>query len=226
MTSETERLDPLATVAAFSRAAYSDLVTVVVVSLLFWIGSLPIVTLGASLVAATETMRAVVDAQLDGRGFGERSRVAHFRAAYRANLRRGVLVSLVLVGIAAVTTWYAVVGTVQQRGVFLVAALVGLYGFTVVTLLSFHAADLRVAGGGLSLRDAFSVALQRAVAHPSFTVLETMFAVLVTVICVALGLTVVLVLPGFLALLTVVAGEETDGAGASTIVRAYRGELT
>ncbi|POG54255.1 hypothetical protein [Haloferax marisrubri] len=224
MSSETERLDPLATVSAFGRAAYSDLVTVIVVSLLFWIGSLPILTLGASLAAATETMRAVVDARLDGRGFNERSRIAQFSTSYRGNLQRGIPVSLALVGVAGVTMWYAIVGTAQQRGVFLVAALIGFYGFTIVTLLSFHAADFRTVEARLSLRDAFSVASQRALAYPSFTVLESTFAVLITILCVALGLTVVLVLPGLIALLTVVAGEETEGASAAAVVKAYRGE--
>ncbi|WP_224448709.1 hypothetical protein [Haloprofundus salilacus] len=62
-TDETERLDPIAAIAAFGRAAYSDLVTVVALSVATSLASLHLLTLGAALLALVETLTDVVEGE-------------------------------------------------------------------------------------------------------------------------------------------------------------------
>ncbi|WP_117594529.1 hypothetical protein [Haloprofundus halophilus] len=229
-TDETQRLDPIAAVSAFGRATYSDLVTVVALSVAASLASLPLVTLGAALLALVETMTDVVEGEAAGRRVSERARLAAFRESFRRNLRRGLPLSLLAIAVVATTYAYSTIALTVRQPAFLLGALAGLYAVVIVVVVLFRAASL-VARAPEEPRTELSTttALRDAAYHlletPSFSVLQSCFAALLLGLCVSLGIAVVLLLPGWLALLEVVAFEETTGEGAERIVLAYRGEL-
>ncbi|KTG09062.1 hypothetical protein AUR64_14770 [Haloprofundus marisrubri] len=235
-TDETQRLDPIAAISAFGRATYSDLVTVVVLSVAASVASVPLVTLGAALLALVETMTDVVEGETTGQMVSERGRFAAFRKSFRRNLRRGLPLSLLAIGVVVTTYVYSTIALTIREPVFLLGALAGLYAVVVVVVVLFRAASLvarapEPAGGdsdassGLSATAALRDASYHLLETPSFSVLQCCFAALLLGLCVALGIAVVMLLPGWLALLEVVAFEETTGEGAERIVLAYRGEL-
>ncbi|MFC4357663.1 hypothetical protein ACFO0N_06835 [Halobium salinum] len=228
MADELDSLHPVATLAAVGRAAYDELVTVVVLSLLFSLAAVPVVPVGAAIIALVGTLTGAVGDELDGRKGSERQRGAAFLREVRRQLRRGLPLTGVTVGTVAVTAVYYLLGVGTRSGTFLLGATIGLYAVVLATVVALRASSLiarappdRQPSGGRALRDAAYHLLDT----PSFSVLVAVFAAIVSGLCLATGVGVVLLLPGLLGLLEVVAFEEVSGAGADRVVAAYRGEL-
>ncbi|WP_254546647.1 YesL family protein [Halomarina pelagica] len=224
---EVERLDPAAALAAFGRAVYSDLVSIVVLSVLFSLVSLPLVTIGAATIALVETLTDVVSGELEGGGVSERDRVVHFLETFRANVRRGLPLSVLLLAVVVVTGIYSTIALAARDASFLLGAVVGLYATVIAAALCLRTASLLVRAPA-DRRPAMRAALHDAAYHlletPSFSVLVLVFASVLIALCVALQVAVVLLLPGLLGLLEVVSFEETSGEGARRVVLAYRGD--
>ncbi|WP_143085753.1 hypothetical protein [Halogranum rubrum] len=222
------RVDPLATLAAFGRVAYSELVTIVILSVLFTLVSLPVVTVGSALLALVRVLTDSVTGEVTGNPISERARAAAFLTATRQNVKRGLPLSGLLVVVGVVTTIYLSAASATRDAAFLLGSLAGLYALIIAVVWTLRAATLVVRAPEEQKPSTWG-ALRNAAYHlietPSFTVLHLVCAAVVCLLCVAVQIGVVLLLPGLLALLEVTTFEETTGEGALRLVRAYRGEL-
>ncbi|WP_458208758.1 DUF624 domain-containing protein [Haladaptatus sp. NG-SE-30] len=225
MAAEGRKLpDIRASAAAFSRVLYTDLLTVVVVSVLFTISSLPLVTIGASIIALCEVITAVVTGEGRGGPTTERKRISLFVESFVANLRTGLPYSVILLLVLLVTTSYARLAVSLRSGVFLLGGLLGLYVAAIVPLWLLRAASITVRspdtpGFWSALREGAYVALER----PSYSVLQILTGAILMLVCATFPIAIFLLLPGTLGVLEVVSFEELTGNGAGSIDRAYRG---
>lgn len=219
------RLNPAGALAAFGRAAYSDLPSVVLLSVAFWLAALPVVTLGPALLALVAAQTAGVAGRTAGRKVTERDRLRRFREVFVSEFRRGLPLGGLLLAVSVTTLWYGYLAVATRSGPLLIGTFVGVYAVVVTTVVVFRAATLLVREGAPTAGQALWDAGRHILASPSFAVLQASFAALLVVLCVGLGIAVLVLLPGLLAVLEVVSYEETAGDGAMRVVRAYRGEL-
>lgn len=227
MSIRSGNLDPVAALAGFGRVSYSELVTVVVVSVLTSLLSLSVVGFGPGVLAAAETMTAVVAGRGGAGPHHERERLSLYLESVRANARRGLLFSL-LFGAVIVTTYvYWRVAVSLRSGWFLLGMVVGAYALLIVVLLTYRAGTIAARhpddlGAVAAIREAILLAL----ADPSFTGLQVVFAGLLVLLSTLLPIAVPLLLFGLLAVLEVVTFEELAGDGAAGVVRRYqRGDV-
>jgi len=207
------------------RVLYTDLLTVVVTSLLFAVASLPVVTLGAAVLALVETWTTVLTRRNSGAPPTEWGRARLFVAAFRRHLLTGLPYSLLLVAVASLTALYYLVGVARGSALFLLAALAGLYVVVVAVMWVLRAASFRArADPSLGVRRSVGRAGETFVDHPSFAVLLAASVGVVLLAASAARITVVVLLPGVLAAVEVVAFEEVAGDGAAAIRSAYRRE--
>lgn len=208
---------------AAARAVYGDLVTVVTTSIAFVIAALPVLTLGAALLALVETWTTVITERDTGAPVTERGRLALFARSFRANLRAGLPYSVVLLAVSGLTTVYALAGVATQSGVLVVAAVVGIYFVVFATLWCLRAASLQVRSDP---RPPTKVAFEQAglmlIDRPYFAVLVATLVAVVGVVGAVLRIAVPLLVPGVLAVLEVVSFEEVAGEGAAAVRTTYR----
>ncbi|WP_049898168.1 hypothetical protein [Halococcus agarilyticus] len=205
------------------RVIYTELPTVVVTSLLFAVASLPVVSLGAALLALVETWTVVVTRRDSGAPPSERGRARLFVAAFRRHLVAGLPYSLLLSAVAGLTVLYYVVGLAQESALFLLATLTGLYAVVVAAVWCLRAASFRVrADPPLGVRQAVGRAGGTFVDHPSFSVLVAAGVGAVLLAATTVRVAIVLVLPGVLAVVEIVAFEELAGDGAAAVRSTYR----
>lgn len=225
---EVEQLNPMAALAAFGRAAYSDLVSIVILSVLASLAVIPLITIGAAIVALVETLTETIAGELAGEGVSERQRALRFVRAVRANLWRGLPLSALIVAVIGSTGVYLLIATAVGSTGFLLGAAVGLYAVFCTIALSLRTASLLVRMPEEQTQSMFATVRDAAyhlLETPSFTVLAIVFMVVLVALSVTLRIAVVILLPGLLALLEVIVFEEMSGVGARRVVRAYRGEL-
>jgi len=210
-------------IRATLRAVYGDLVTVVVTSALFVLVALPVVTVGAGVLALIETWTDVLTRRDTGAPPSERGRAGLFLASVRRNLVAGLPYSAVLAAVVGLTAVYYTLSVSQELAVFLLATLVGLYAVVIAIVWCLRAASFRVRSDPpLGARGSFHLAGQTFVDHPSFTVLVAAAVAGVLLAGSAAVVTVVLLVPGVLAIIEVVAFEEVAGDGAAAIRSTYR----
>lgn len=224
---DPRRLDPVATAAAFARTAYSEAASVLILSVVASLVSLTLVGTGPAVVALIAVFTASVDREIErGAKISERERLRHFRQSLRANAHRGLPLSLLIVGPLLATGWYLRLAITTGAAEFLLGAAMGAYAIVLGGVLALRAGTLIVrAPPDRTLRG--STAVRNAAFHlletPSFSALQCLFAGVLAGLCTALGITLVIALPGLLAVLEVVTFEERSGRGAGAVVRGYRG---
>jgi len=218
-------LDPAGALAAFGRAAYSDLTSVVALSLLFSVAVIPVVTLGPAIIAIVAATHTGVTGRTAGGRTTDRERLGVFVRTFRSEFRRGSLLTVLPIAVAIVTVWYAGTAIASRSGPLLIGSLLGIYAFVAIITVTFRAATLLTREGAPSTWRALWDAARHLLAMPTFTALHVLFVGLVILICAGLGIAVPLLLPGLFAVLEVVAYEETAGGGAIRVVKAYQGEL-
>jgi hypothetical protein len=219
----TRELSPGLVLRAVARVVYGDLVTVIATSVAFVLASLPVVTLGAAVLALVDTWTEVVTRRDTGAPPSERGRLRVFVDAYRRHLRAGVPYSVLFVVVVALTAVYATFGVARQSGVFVLAAIVGAYVVVVATVWSLRAASFQTREEPpIPTRMAFERAGLSLVDRPAFAVVLSTVAAVVLVGGAALRVTFPLLVPGVLAVLEVVAFEEHVGDGAAAVRATYR----
>ncbi|WP_435066211.1 hypothetical protein [Halobaculum sp. EA56] len=223
--SQRPTLDPAGALAAFGRASYADLTSVVALSVAFWLVAAPLVTVGPAVLGIAAATHDGVAGRTAGETRSERDRLRLFAATVRGQFRRGLWLSVPPLAVAAVTGWYAGVAVATRSGPLLLGAVVGVYALVAVCVATFRAATLLVREDAPAAPRALWDAGRHLLETPAFSALHALFFALVTALCLGLGVAVVLLLPGLLAVLEVVAYEETAGGGAIRVVKAYRGEL-
>ncbi|PSP55763.1 hypothetical protein BRC82_04040 [Halobacteriales archaeon QS_1_67_19] len=208
---------------AFVRVAYTESLTVATTSLLFVLGSLPLITAGSAFVAIVEVWTETVLAESEGRRLRERERAGRFVEAWLANLRAGVPYSAVLLVAMTGLVAYRRLSVVTGDALFFLWTLVGLYAVVVVAVWLLRAASIRVRAAGDPPR--FIAAMRRAgyslLEEPSFTVLTIVGAGIVCLLGLVSPPVFVVVGPGLLAAGEVVGFEELFGDSAAAIRAAY-----
>lgn len=218
-------IDLTGSVAAFSRIAYSDLLTLAIASVLATIVSLPLVSIGAAILALVETVTVVVTGEGRGGPTTERQRIRLFFESFRENLRRGLPYSVALLGTVVAAGYYAL-GSTGGSGLFLIGALLGLYAIVIVLAWLLRIASVAIRSSDEpSFLEAAREGAYIGLEYPWYTALQLVTVGVILLIAFPFPPAYVLLVPGLLALLEVVAFEETAGRGAMSLVRAYRGEL-
>ncbi|WP_435127419.1 hypothetical protein [Halobaculum sp. D14] len=221
----SQEVTPGAVLRAAARVLYTELVTVVLTSVAFVVVALPLVTIGAGVLALVETWTTIITERDTGAPVTERERLRLFARSVRRHLRAGVPYSVVLLAVTGLTVVYAVVGLSTQSGVFVVAAVVGVYAVIGVTMWCLRAASVSVRTEPTPpTRAAAERAGLMLLDRPYFTVLVATFAVVVVVLGALVRVAVPLLVPAVLAVVEVVAFEELAGEGAAEVRATYRRE--
>jgi hypothetical protein len=225
--SAEDQKDPVAALSAFVRVSYSDLVTVVVVSVLTALAALPVVTLGGAIIAGVDTLTTVIRAE--GRTEApstERARLVYFSESFRGNLVRGIPLGLLLVGVSVATTAYAIIALSTGSTAFLLGAVAGLYATVLAMLWVYRTASIIVREGDTpGPLESLRIAWYDLTDELAWTSLQAINAAALLLVLLWTRVGLVLLLPGLLTVLEVVAFEERSGHGARSLVRGYRGEL-
>ncbi len=223
---EATEIDLLGSVTAFSRVTFSDLLTIVWVSVLFAVLSLPLVTLGAAMLAAVETLTAVITGEGRGGPTTERERIRLFAGSFRRNLSQGLPYSVVTVLVVATMLFYILTASADETGVLFFGALVGLYAVVICFAWLLRAGSITIRSTqSVGFVDAAHEAAYQAFNYPWYAAIQLITVGVILLVAFVVPPAYVLVVPGLLVVLDVVTFEESHGEGAMTIVRAYRGEF-
>lgn len=218
--------DPVVTLSGFLRVTYSELVTVILVSLLTTVTAVSIVGLGGGLIAAVTTLRRVVDARRQGIRITERDRLQLYKTTFVETAVRGVPLGLVVWGAIVSFTWYVLAAAESGNSWLLLAAAAGIYVLTTVVIVTLRTATLVSLDSSVSLVTAGRDSIHHLFTTPSFTVLHATAVVAVSAVSLAFVIAVPILLFGLLALLEVLVYTELNGGGARSVVLAYqRGDV-
>ncbi|MFC6907230.1 hypothetical protein [Halalkalicoccus tibetensis] len=102
---------------------YDDLVTIITISVLFFILSIPVFTIGSSMIAAHKVINDVHD----GRRISEMGRMKVMIRTFSQNLLRGLPISILLLLLFFMELMYIQITLVTGSSTFLVLSVVGLY---------------------------------------------------------------------------------------------------
>lgn len=204
---------------ALTKVGYHEIVSVVTLSVVFWLASLPLITVGAALIALFDVVGSVYH---DGAPRGERERLAEFGRSLRRNLVRGLPLTVPILFVLANTALYLFI-VVSDRGLqYAVGSLLGLYFCLFVTALSFRTANIMTRA-----RSSWRTAVRRAVrswtTHAHFTVLQLVLVVLAVLVSIAIPLSFLLLLPAGLALFELAFYEEIDATDPRSVLSRYEG---
>lgn len=209
---------PTTTVLTWVRVLYTEFLTVIIVSLLATIASLPLVTVGPAILASVEVLTTVVIHRDTGAPPSERARAHLFLQAFKKNLRAGILFSLLLLGVGGMTAFYFVVGGVRQQGELLLLALVGMYAVVGVVAFAYRVGSFRVHTSPLpSTFEALRMAGKSFISYPSYTVLWLVSIAGLLVLATVSTILIPLALFGVLVIGEIVTFEEVAGEGAETV---------
>jgi len=223
---DDESVDPVLVLRTFGRIAISDAVTIFVLSILYFLASMSIITIGPALLALMDAFYSSVSHTGTGGGApaSARGRASQFVSSIWTYLRAGLPYTVaILVAVYALYTYTALAfsgGTTRA----LVFGVVGMYAVILVFVLLFRAADI-VVRADENERPGFFTAMRKAWgslgSNVAFAATHVVTAIAVTIASLIFIVTAFCFLPGLLALLELLNYEELDGAGAKTIRYAY-----
>lgn len=218
--------DPAAALSAFARIVWREIVSLVVLSVLFVMASLSVVTIGAALISLVDTYYSSVTFTGTGGGVSRRTadRANHFVKNIWTYLRTGVAyTALVILGILGLYYYFRLAlfgGTMTSFAL----GVVGLYGTVLVFVVLYRAANVAVhaddderPGIYLALKTAWGTVR----GNLAFTSAHLVIAAILVVVSRVSVIALVVPLPALLALLEVVMYEELEGVGAKTLTYAY-----
>jgi len=220
--------DPMLVLRSFGRIAISDALTIVVLSVLYSMASLSIITIGPALLALMDAFYASVSHTGTGGGAPDSvaGRASHFVGSIWTHLRYGIPYTVVILAALFGGYVYIRLALFGESVQSLIASVVGLYAVVIVLVLLFRAADI-VVREDESDRPGFIRGLRLAWSslgsNVPYSIIQVVVAIALAVVPIfALSpLVLVFALPGLLALLELLAYEELSGAGAKAIRFAY-----
>ncbi|HET7325384.1 MAG TPA: hypothetical protein VFJ06_13740 [Halococcus sp.] len=211
-------------VRAVGRVCYTEALTVGWSSVLFVLASIPLFTIGASLLALVETWISIITAESRGEVISERERVRLFTDTWRANLVAGVPYSLSLLVIVAGSFVYRILGSTTGSALVLLWTLVSLYVVVIVLGWEFRAASIRMRSAE-SARPDFREAMGRAayslVEEPGYTVLHLAWFGGVLILSSIVPPAFVVLGPAVFAVSETVGFEELFGDGSEAVRAVY-----
>jgi len=206
------------------QVSYKDALTLAWSSLLTILGSILLLTIGASIIALIEMWIETISSESEGEPISERDRLTMFIFEWRNNLFVGLPYSALLLVIAGGGYLYLLIGVTSANLFALLWALLSLYLIVIVLVWVFRAASIRMRTQSQS-RSGFRETMERAayslVEEPAFTVLYLVWGGLIISLTQIFPPAFVLLGPGLLAVTETVAFEELFGDGAGKIRAGY-----
>lgn len=198
------------------KFTYRQIVLLVLLSIAFWLVSTLLVPAGAAVIALFETIRIVPEEHRS-----DLSLLKEYVRSVGRNLVPGLALSVPLVVPPIATLLYLDLALTETSGYLLIAGLLSAYVSLVAFFLVFRTANVRSLEGR-ETRAAFRRALDVSRDHPHFTVLHACLIVAAASLTIVLPPFVVLLFPGFVAVLEVVFYEEASHAEESPVRRYLR----
>ena len=173
------------------KSTYEDLFLVVTLSVLWWAGTLLIVTAPMTSVGLHHVANRVANYK--------RVNISFFWEGARAHIGKGVLLFLLLL-LAPPIMVFSVVFYLENGGWLLVLAVVLVWVLLLTLMAGQFAYPLfwqqTTPSVGLIVRNAFVLAVR----HPLFSLLMVLFQAVLVVLSIVLVVPVLLLLPGMIAL--------------------------
>lgn len=209
-------LDFFGSVKSWGRLVYDHIIIVSIVSLLGVLFMFPVLTIGPVCLAAVITVSRSVQQRTERDSISDRKLTRIFLSEIRANFRRGLLFSALILVSLTVTIVYFTLALASDSFVFWVGAAFGFYTLLAVVLLMFRtgyvlARTTEDTGTIDAALDGISVA-KRA---PGYTAIQYLFGGLVMIVMIALPVFGMVLLIGSLALLEITAYETIMHDGVS-----------
>lgn len=195
-------------VAAWLKFGYYEIASLIAVSVMFWLCSLPLFTIGAALLAVFELLEEIYRGTAPS---SERGRMRYFGRRVRANVVRGLPISVVTIFAFANTSLYFAIGWSGRAHYYVLGGLVGLYLCLFVVVSVSRTSNIMIQDQE-QLRTAARSTGETWVRYTDYTIVQSILTVLVVLLSVAVLPAVVLLLPGALGLLEVICYEELSGA--------------
>lgn len=170
-----------------------------------------------AVLALFETIRTVPEEHRSDLSF----LMEYFRSV-RRNLVSGLPLSMLMIVPPTATLLYLNLALMQTSGYFLLAGFLSAYVTLVVFFLVFRVANVRSFEEQSNTRTAFRRAIDVSSAHPHFSVLHACLIVATAALTIVLPPFILLLFPGFTAVLEIVLYEEASKAEESPIRRYLR----
>lgn len=223
---DDESVDPMLVLRTFGRITISDAVTIFVLSILYFVASMSIVTIGPALLALMDAFYSSVSHTGTGGGAptSTRGRASHFVSSIWTYLRTGLpyTVAVIIAVYSLISySWLVFTGGSIPSIVF---GVLGIYVSILGLVLLFRAADIVVRADDEERPRFFSalrLAWRSLWSNVALAGVHIVTATVVTLVMMVFVATAVCFLPGLLALLELLNYEELDGAGAKAIRFAY-----
>lgn len=219
--------DPMLVLRTFGRIAISDAVTIVLLSVLYSIASLSIITIGPALLALMDAFHASITHTGTGGGAPDSAigRASHFVESIWTYIWSGLPYTVAIIAMGVWMYFYLRFVIGDSVPLMLIGVL-GLYVIVAGIVLLFRAADIVVREDAENRPGFFQglrLAWRSLASNVPYAAMHAIIAIVVTVVPLLVLSPIVLVvaLPGLLALLELLNYEELDGAGAKTIRFAY-----
>lgn len=189
-------------VVTATKFSYYELVSIVLLSVAFWIASAFVVTIGGALIALFETIGSIPETNESAR-----DRLRSFARSVRDNFIVGLPLSALFLSTGVVTLLYFWIGLQHQEPSFVLGGLLGVYALLAALFLSLRIAHL-MAVESSSFSTAAVAGVTTAGRNYSFTTVHVCFLVVLLVVVVPLPLALFLLLPGYFAVLEALMHEE------------------
>lgn len=215
---------PGTVVRAVCRIYYSEALTLGWSSVLFVLGSLPLVTIGASLIALVEIWITVVSTESSGKKINERELLVLFAKTWFDNILAGIPYSLAFLLVGVGSFVYLALGTASGSGIFLLWTLVSFYVVVVVLGWEFRAASIRMRSSTINLpgfRETMERAAYSLIENPWYSILQFAWFGVILFLLRVFPPAFIILGPAVLAISEIVGFEELFGDGAETIRAAY-----
>ena len=225
--------NPAAALSTYFRILWREVVSIVVLSVLFSLATLSVLPMGAAMIALVDTFYTSVTFTGTGGGIPPRTidRANYFMQRIWTYMRTGLVYTVMLLLSAVGLVLYPQFA-LRGNSVFqFLFGITGIYATVLVLVLLFRAGNLVVHAEDRDddrpgFRSAVGTAWSELRASPGYLAAHVVAAATVTVVCMAFPVSLAVVLPGMLALLEVVMYEELDGVGAKAIRYAYEDPQT
>lgn len=219
--------NPTRAVSTFLRVSLSEIVSVVVLSLLYTLAALSILPIGAGLLSLIDTFYNSVTFTGTGGGVPPRTsdRATHFVSSIWEYLRAGIPYTLFLILAVVGLFVYFEMAVFGGSTSSLAIGIAGIYATVLVLVLLFRAANI-VVHASEDDRPGFVSAISQSwssiMGNLAYSSMHIVVAATIVLLCRVFPVAIVVFLPGLLAMLEILMYEELDGIGAKTILYAYR----
>ncbi|MCH7661646.1 MAG: DUF624 domain-containing protein [Euryarchaeota archaeon] len=196
------------------KFTYRQIVLLVLLSLSFWLVSVFLIPIGAAVIALFETIRTVPEENRS-----DLSRLKTYFRSVRRNLVAGLPLSVLMIVPPVATLLYFNLAFTQLSSYLFLAGLLCAYVSLVMFFLVFRAANVRSLDENLGTKTTFRRAFDVSNAHPHFAVLHSCLIVATATLTIVLPPFILLLFPGFVAVLEIVMYEEASKAEESPLRR-------